>query len=61
MNTDSIDERIYSLALTEMFKKGELDDDICNKRLLKFNIERAEEAEKKLNHLIAKIEEAFKK
>lgn len=57
MSSDSIDDRVYNLALTEMYKKGDIEFDDSIKSILDFNIQRAERAELKLNALIDRIEE----
>jgi hypothetical protein len=57
MSSDSIDQRVYSLAITEMYKKGEIEFNKSLKSILDFNIQRAERAELKLNALIDRIEE----
>jgi len=53
----SIDQQVYNLALTDLYKNGELGSDFCYNIILDFNIKRAEEAELKLNTLIDAIKE----
>jgi hypothetical protein len=53
----SIDQQVYNLALTDLYKKGDITDAYACKNILDFNIKRAEEAELKLNTLIDAIKE----
>jgi len=53
--SNSIDDHVWCLALTEMYKDGKINDNLNN--ILDFNIQRAERAEKYCNELIERIKE----